>query len=243
MQPTYLSWIGYFDLIDQSDLFVFLDDVQLVKRSWGVRNRIKSPQGELFLTVPVKKTNSRDDTFYSNAVINYDEKWQQKHLRSIEMNYRKALNFDDTYQIIEKLLSARHETISDLNISVIIKISEVLGINAKFLKSSSFDNNQGVKDEKLVKICQSINADEYLSAFGSHEYIENTNPGGQFSLNKINLFYHYYKHPEYNQLFNDFIPYLSILDLLFNYKYPECLNIIRSGRKDKIFYTDIENIQ
>jgi hypothetical protein len=93
MQPTFFPWIGYFDLIDQVESFVFYDDVQLVKRSWQVRNRIKSANGELFLTIPIKKNKTRDELLISEAEIAYDENWQSKHLKSIESAYKKADHF------------------------------------------------------------------------------------------------------------------------------------------------------
>jgi hypothetical protein len=83
MQPTYFPWTGYFDLIDQSDKFVFLDDVQLVRRSWMVRNRIKTSQGPLFLSIPVRKTKHRDEQLLHETEIDYSQNWQKKHLDSI----------------------------------------------------------------------------------------------------------------------------------------------------------------
>ena len=91
MQPTFFPWIGYFDLIDQVETFVFFDDVQLVKRSWQVRNRIKSANGELFLTIPIKKNKIRDELLISEAEIAYDENWQNKHLKTLNLLIKRLI--------------------------------------------------------------------------------------------------------------------------------------------------------
>ncbi len=241
MQPTYLPWIGYFDMIDQVDTFVFLDDVQLVKRSWGVRNRIKTPQGELMLTVPVRKTKSREETFYSNAKINYEEKWTEKHLESIKRAYSKSSNFSEFFPVIEKLLSAKYDTVAGLNISIIKTFAGLLGLNTKFLRSSDLSGIEGAKDERLVSICKKINAGYYLSARGSAEYIERNNPGGAFSKNGIELYYHNYVHPIYKQLSGNFIPFMSVIDLIFNEGLENSLEIIRSGRREPVHFKNIKN--
>ena len=93
--------IGYFDLINTADLFVFMDNVQLAKRSWQVRNRIKSSQGELFLSIPIKKLKSRDETNICDAVIDDSSGWRDKHTRSIELAYRNAPFFSDVYLFLK----------------------------------------------------------------------------------------------------------------------------------------------
>ncbi len=241
MQPTYLPWLGYFDMIDQVDTFVFFDDVQLVKRSWGVRNRIKTANGELMLTVPIRKTKSREETLYSNAKINYEENWIPKHLNSIKRAYSKSTYFHEVFTVLENLISAEYNSMAELNISIIKNIAIKLGITTNFLRSSELEGIKGNKDERLVSVCKKINADYYLSARGSAEYIERNNPGGAFSINGIELYYHNYEHPQYNQLFGDFIPFMSVIDLLFNEGFERSLEIIKTGRKSPIHYTQIKN--
>ena len=238
MQPTYLPWLGYFDMIDQVDTFVFFDDVQLVKRSWGVRNRIKTANGELMLTVPVKKTKSRDETLYSNAKINYEEKWISKHLNSIKRAYSKSKYFSEIFPVLENLISVKYNSIADLNITIIKSIASKLGISTNFLRSSELEGIEGTKDERLVSVCKKIKADYYLSARGSAEYIEKNTPGGAFGKSGIKLYYHNYEHPQYNQLFGEFIPFMSVVDLIFNEGFEKGLEIIRSGRREPLGYLD-----
>ena len=90
MQPTYIPWLGYFDLIDQADIFVFLDNVQLSRSNWHVRNRIKTCQGELYLTIPVHRDKGNYETMLCHAFINYKQPWVKKHLKSIEQAYKKT---------------------------------------------------------------------------------------------------------------------------------------------------------
>ena len=97
MQPTYYPWLGYFNLMKQSDVFVMYNTTQLQKRSWQVRNKIKTSQGETFLSIPVKKTANRNDLMIKDAEILYDNKWNTKHLTSIKQAYSKTPYFDNIF--------------------------------------------------------------------------------------------------------------------------------------------------
>ena len=228
MQPTYLPWLGYFDLIDQSDCFVFLDSVQFNKRSWQQRNRIKGPDGQITLTVPVLSKGKREQLI-CEAKIDDTTNFFQKHLKTIHQNYGKAPYFSTYYQSFSEILSGSHKLLCELNIEIIHWFMGQLGIQSKTIRSSSF-NVSGKKAELLCDICQRIGGSVYLSAQGSKEYIDQNNPFGEKG---IKLIYHDFQHPEYNQLFGSFIPYLSVLDLLFN-EGPSSLDIIRSGRKNDL---------
>ena len=240
MQPTYFPWIGYFDLIDQSDTFVFYDDVQVVKRSWNVRNKIINNNNELFLTIPIKKTRHRDKTLFTNAVINYDEKWSNNHLKSIESSYKKAPQFDRLIPVINDIFSIEYPTLGAFTTAIIISFSKLIGIKTDFIFSSSLENTLGTKDERLVSVCKQINAKTYLSTIGSSKYIEKSNPGGAFPKNNLDIYYHNYEHPIYNQ-FNSksFVSHVGVIDLLMNVSFDKALKTIRSGRKDMIYYLDL----
>lgn len=238
MQPTYLPWIGIFDLMDQADKYVFYDDVQLVKRSWNVRNRIKNNQGELYLTIPVKKTKSRNDTLICEAVINDDENWRDKHLKSIKHAYIKAPYYNDVMPFVETLISNSIIILSELNIFINTEIAKKIGLQTTFLKSSDLKSKEGKKDLRLAAICKEINCNNYLSAQGSAAYIELEKPGGVFPENNINLFYHHYEHPAYAQQHGEFLPYMCILDLLFNCGFNNALQVIRTGRKKSFTYSE-----
>lgn len=231
MQPTYIPWVGYFDLIDQVDKFVFLDNVQLVKRSWEVRNKIKTAQGVLYLTIPIRKTKSRDETILCEARIDYEHPWKKKHLSSIRLAYRKAPYFSEVYSFIKGPTESNEAILSDFNISIIANISRKIGMNKEFIKASSLKNIEGHKDFLLVSICKEICSDTYISPQGSAVYIEKSSPGGEFSRHGMQVCYQNYEHPVWDQLYGEFIPHVSIIDLLFNYGFDKSLEIIRRGRR------------
>lgn len=227
MQPGYFPWLGLFDLISSVDKFVFLDDVKLQRHSWDVRNKIKTPQGELYLTVPIKRTKGPDQLKIKEAICNDDEPWRKKHLRSIYINYRKAELFNQIYPFLEKLIDNKTRLLVELNTKIIITIAKKIGLNKKFLFSSQLKNISGRKDSRLVKICKTINCDTYISPKGAADYIERKSPGGEFTKNGIKLIYQDYHHPTYKQLYGNFLPFMSIIDLIFNYGFKKSLEVIR----------------
>jgi len=238
MQPTYLPWIGYFDLIDQVDKFVFFDDVKVSKQSWGVRNRLKTKQGEIYITVPIKNYKDHANRLFSNTEINYSERWQVKHLKTIAQSYSKAPFFKNIYEDFKSVVDSEYATIADLNISIIRLVAAKMHIRTKCCRSSEIKGIDGRKDDRLVKICQALGANQYLSPQGSADYIEAIRPGGAFSEAGIELFYHNFDHPEYPQQGSSFLSHMGIVDLLMNCGYEQSLDIIRSGRRKMIPYLE-----
>jgi len=229
MQPAYLPWLGYFDLMDQSDTFVVLDNVQFEKRSWQQRNRIKTKKGELWLTIPVI-SKGRYNQKINEVEIDDSQSWAKKHLKTIERNYAHAKYYKNYINFFKNFYSEKITKLVDFTIPIILYIKDVLGINSQIVKASELNVN-GSKVELLIDICHKIKADEYLSPIGSKEYIEENN---LFKKEGIRLEYHHYIHPKYSQLWGDFIPYLSAIDLLLN-EGGDSLSIIKSGRnKNKI---------
>lgn len=225
MQPTYLPWVGYFDLMDQSDVFVYLDCVQFEKRSWQQRNRIKTPQGELYLTVPVLSKN-RFFQRIDEVEIDAQSSFIRDHLRAVESNYGRAPYFKKYFGEFSGLLGRRHAKLVDLNCDLLEWFKNVLNIKTKTIRSSAL-NVSGQKTALLVDICKTLHCDQYLSAAGSKVYIDQNN---LFLAHNIALEYHRYEPVLYPQLFGGFIPYLSMIDLLF-YAGDESLAVIRSGRQ------------
>ena len=234
MHPTYIPWLGYFDLIDQVDKFVFLDNVKVVKSSWHVRNKIKTHQGEIFLTIPLEKKEGNNERIFCETLVNVREHWQKKHLRSIELAYIKALFFKEVFPFIQDLVKSDETILSEFNIRIIEKVSTRIGISRELIKASQLKNISGQKDALLVSICNEIGCNYYLSVKGSAGYIERNSPGGELVKNGISLFYKNYEHPSYNQLHGNFIPYLSVIDLLFNYGFDSSLEVIKKGRRNSI---------
>ena len=210
-QPTVFPWIGYFDIIKQSDIFIFLDDVQIHKRGWQTRNRIKNPHenpSEIWLNVPVKNTGL--DTKINESIIDNSQNWQSKHIRTLDSCYGK--NFRELDWLQEHYRKDWNYLV-DFNIEFIKKCASYLDIETEF-KISSEINVEGKKTEKLANICNFFKADSYLSTVGSKDYLDSEKKF--FENLDIDIIYHNYEHPKYPQRGDNFISHLSILDLLLN---------------------------
>ncbi len=224
MQPTYLPWVGYFDMIDQADCFVFLDSIQFNKRSWQQRNKVKSVTGPVWCTVPVL-TKGKADQLICEVETDQEQNYSAKHIGTIRRNYETASHAEPFIGEFSTILERKHQLLAELNIELIRWLCGHLGIRKDFVLSSTLDI-RGRKTELLVNICKKLEATQYISALGSKEYIEQDN---LFVSNNIDLVYHSYFHPEWKQLHGSFESHMSILDLLLN-EGSESMSIVRSGR-------------
>lgn len=209
-QPNYLPWIGYFYKIVHSDIFVLGDNVQFSNKSFINRNRIKTPQGAKWLTVPVIHQ-------YPNLIneVKIDNRfnWKKDHLRTLEVNYKKATYFLDFFERIKYAYSSREWTeLSEFNISLINEILSYLKVNKKIIKASEL-NVEGKGTDLIINIVDKVNGNTYLSGFGGKKYQDEQ----LFENRKIKLIYYNFIHPIYNQLWGDFIHECSIIDLIFNH--------------------------
>jgi hypothetical protein len=227
-QPTYLPWLGYFDLIDQVDIFVLLDNVQFQRQSWQHRNRLKGPSGLQWLTVPVK-FRGRFGQLINQVEIRDTEFWRD-HLRAIELNYRRTPFFSDYFAELSSRLRqscSPGALMADLDIQLIQWFMNVLGIRTSVLLSSHLEQS-GKRMVLLGNICDSLGAKEYVSPLGSAAYLLQEI---DVLLDKgIEVGFQHYEHPQYRQLFPPFCPYASVLDLIFN-EGERALEILRGGRR------------
>ena len=226
-QPTYLPWLGYFDLLDQVDKFVLLDTVQFEKKSWQQRNRIKTPTGLLWLTVPVV-SRGRLGQRIVEVEIREAEFWRD-HLRTVELNYRRAPFFDDYYPALSELLPSASSglRLAELTISLLRWLAEALGIKTPIARSSELAVD-GKRTHLLAEICSLSGATTYVSPLGSADYLLNELP--VLTGRGVNVVFQHYEHPTYRQLFPPFQTHASALDLLLN-EGDKALAIIRSGRR------------
>ncbi len=238
MQPTYIPWIGYFDLIDQVDVFVFLDDVKLEKQSWQVRNRIKFLDKELMLSIPTNRVNGHN-TMINESLVDDRSKWRKKHARTVAQSYSKAHFHNKIVKDYVTLLNLATNSLSLININIIKTLCRRMDINTEFVLSSDLGKTDKEKDDRVVDICKKINCNKYISPVGSKDYINRNRDGGAFVNSDVDLFYMNYKHPEYKQLGNVFIPYMSVLDLLLNLGYKQSVLAIKSGRGKPLYYKDL----
>ena len=160
MQPTYLPWLGYFDLTNRSDIFVFLDTVQLEKRSWQQRNRIKTPNSEIMLTVPVL-TKGRFNQEIRDVEIDVSQRFEKKHFNSLRLNYKNSKYYKLYIGELEEIFFSKISRLANLNIKLIKWLSSKIGIKTKFISSSELDVS-GSKTELLINICKKINANHYF---------------------------------------------------------------------------------
>jgi hypothetical protein len=226
LQPGYLPWLGFFDLMSKADTFVIFDDVQYTVRDWRSRNRIKTPNGVLWLTVPVKAKGARQ-SLIRDVEIENGQQWQRKHLKSLESYYKKAKYFADINEMINDIYRKSYEFLIDLDMDFIFKVYRYCSLNTKIVFSSEIPST-GNKDDKLLSICKYLNATLYLSGNAARGYLRESIFVGE----GINVEWQEYQHPYYNQLWlqeQGFISHLSIIDLLFNHG-PDTLAIL-TGKK------------
>lgn len=210
-QSNYIPWKGYFDNINAVDEFVVYDDMQFTKRDWRNRNQIKTPQGLLWLTVPVEVKGKFFQKINETNVS--DSKWGERHWKTILANYSKSPYFKEYKEVFEKIY--RDETLTNvtsINISFIKAVNQILNISTEIIDSREFELVDG-KTERLVDICKKRGADYYYTGPAAKAYMDE-----QVFFNEgIDIHYFdYANYPEYPQLFGDFSHYVSILDLIFN---------------------------
>lgn len=210
IQSNYIPWKGYFDIINDVDLFIFYDDVQYTKNDWRNRNQIRTHQGLEWLTIPVGENINRVISDVNIPTAH----WQKKHWKSLQQNYGKAPFFKMYQSFFEELyINHKWESLSALNQFIIKHIStEFLGITTQFTSSENYNIN-GKKLDRLLNLLQYVGTKEYISGISAQSYIEES----IFAKLNIKLTYKdYSNYPKYNQLYAPFYHNVSILDILFN---------------------------
>lgn len=209
-QPAYLPWLGYFDKIKRSDVFIFLDTVQYEKNSFTNRNKIKTANGTAWLSVPVIKTNHFEKTM-NEMLIDRNYNWRRKHLNAIFLAYKKAANFDVLFPELQELYAQEYENIAQLAWVHLKFWLEILGIHTKMIKSSSLNVN-GKKSGLVLELCKAVGADYYISGAMGKDYLDIN----QFAMQGVQVEFQNYQHPEYPQLHGEFIPNMGIADFAMN---------------------------
>jgi hypothetical protein len=226
MQPTFLPWVGYFDLIDRVDRFVYLDTVPFTRQSWQHRNRIKTAQGLQWLTLPVnasasEKTPIRDVTLGPVKA--------EKLCRSIEQSYARAPHFAALWPRFQPWLKQMTPgaNLADLNIGLIETACEFLGLETPRLRASALTPADG-RVERLIAVTRELGGSLYLSPMGAAGYLAEAPEA--FPAAGLELAFQAYEHPAYRQLFPPFAAGCGFLDLLFNAG-PDALALLRGGRR------------
>ena len=207
-QPVYLPWLGFFKKVESCDVFVFLDDVQYEKNGYQNRNKIRTKEGEMWLTVPVK---AKSHTLLKDVKIEKLSKWKIKHLKSIEINYSKTNYFEKYWNDFEKIFQLEYDNLIEINTKIIKFIMKNLDINTKIIFSSDLNISES-GSERILKICKELKADTYLSGVGGKDYLKLN----EFEDQSINVQFQNFHHPVYTQAYEKFIPNMASIDLLFN---------------------------
>ena len=212
VQSSYIPWRGYFDMISDVDVFVFLDNVQFTKRDWRSRNQIKTSRGLKWLTVPVHYSRRSGPQLISHVLIDYEQSWVHKHLEAIRHAYAKAEYFEPYFSDFATILQSRPAGISELNQKLTQWVMEVLGIQTRLLDATSLECS-GTQGDRLLSILGQVGATSYLSGPAAKSYLE----ADKFRDANIELLFKSYEYDCYPQLWGDFVGNVSILDLLFNH--------------------------
>jgi len=218
LQPHYFPYIGYFSLIKKSDIFVFLDDVDFIKREWKNRNKIRlnnHSNDTTWLSIPIKKNFQQNCKINKVLVDNLDlELSLELQFNKLKNSYYKSPHFNMLGEIFKFQLK-KNFNLSLLNINSVEIFFDLLKIKTKIIKSSDLKIS-GKKSEKLLNICKILGASTYFANNKSKEYLDENS----FLKNNISVKYQDYVHPVYDQIYDNkklnFIPYLSILDLIAN---------------------------
>ena len=213
-QPQYLPWLGYFDKIYRSDIFVFLDQVQYKEREFQNRNRVRTKEGWMWLTVPVMSKGLGRQKI-SNVRIDNTLPWARKHWSSLKACYSQAPFFKTYNAFFEDLYSRHWDRLSDLNVEIINYLLREFNIGTKINYESAVGSSQ-CSTGRIIELCQKLKADTYLSGQGGKDYLEEE----KFSAAGIKLVYQEFSHPRYRQVYAttgmEFIPNLAAVDLLLN---------------------------
>lgn len=214
MQPYFLPYIGYFQLLNVVDKFVIYDDVNFIKKGWINRNNILVNKTSFLFTIPI--VNASQNKKINELILIENTEWKDKLMRTFELNYKKAPNYLNVYPLLRQLIYFNGYKLSDFILNSIIVIKNYLDINTEIIESSSIYDNKHLKGQERIKdICLNEFANEYINPIGGKDIYSR-----EFFLKEgISLKFIELIPFEYKQFEHEFIPYLSIIDvLMFNSK-------------------------
>jgi len=236
LQTAYLPWLGFFDQIYQCDLFIIYDDLQYTKKDWRNRNRIKTSQGPMWLTVPLASHGALKKKILDMEIAPTPG-WARAHWGALKMNYARAPFFSRYRGFFQDLYQHRWTHLAPLNRAIIDYCLSRLKIRTPVIYSSqsrleedylSWCRGRTDATERIIYICTRFGAQRFFGGPAGKQYIKEN----LLDRAGICMEYHHYPHPCYRQCFGPFIPYLSIVDLLFN-EGDESLSILTNGAAPK----------
>ncbi len=235
IQPTFLPWLGYFEQIACADHFVLLDDVQYTHQDWRNRNRIKTASGPVWLTVPIRRRNHR--ALISEIVINYEKDWVARHLKTIRQNYGKCRYSQPLFSELEAVYRCRYQQLVELDVHLTKLLCQYLQIDTPISLSSQIPRIGDAsevdpagprlapdKNLRLIEICRHFSVNLFYEGASGASYIDIE----RFQRHDITVVFQNYRHPTYPQRHGEFLPYMSVVDLIMNTG-PEAGQILRSS--------------
>lgn len=207
-QPNYLPWLGFFDKMRRCDVFIIEDIVQFVYKEFQNRNRIKTPNGVQWLTVPVREGGKRKPI--SDVEIANDQNWAERHWLTLMHSYASAPYWKEYNNFFRDAYSQKWARLIDLNMHLIKGIMNFLDIDTKIVLASNLGVS-GKKNDLLISQCKALGADTYLSGAGGKDYIDVE----RFGQEGLKVIFQDFQYPVYPQLWGEFVPNLSIVDYLF----------------------------
>ncbi len=230
-QPAYLPWLGYFEKILHSDQFLYLDTVQFEKDSFINRNKIKAHSGEQWLTVPVRSQGHLEKNICDLEIDN-TKNWSVKHWKSIQLKYIKAPFYKTYAPFFEDTYNRQWELLTELNFYMLEWFLKILKITTPIVKAKAH-TFKGEKSDLVLDMCLQLKAAVFIFGAMGKDYADIN----KFKAAGVLPVFQDYKHPKYNQLYGDFLPYMSIIDLLFN-EGPDSLAILNSSGLNKKEYIE-----
>tara|TARA_B100001971_G_C18218108_1_gene555243 strand:- start:406 stop:1146 length:741 start_codon:yes stop_codon:yes gene_type:complete len=231
LQPGFLPWLGFFEQMEVADIFVYLDDVQYTKQDWRNRNYIKANGAKTLLTVPVGKVPS--DTMLRDVNISKDPKWANKHINLIQNAYRKSAFFGEVFDGLKSIYQKPTDDLVSFDLELTEYLCQHMGVSTPISFASNAPKTTDDKNLRLIEICKFFDADVFYDGKAAKDFIDI----GLFKKSGIDVIFQDYQHPEYTQLGDKFIPYMSALDLVFN-EGPSSLDIILSSPRPSILVRD-----
>jgi hypothetical protein len=210
----------------RADVFIYYDDVQYDKHGWRNRNRIKAPTGPHWLSVPVRHAGLGKPRILDIEIDN-NNAWARKHIGTLRQYYSRAPFFTRYIEGLDQVFSGEWPRLVDLNLALAARMSDWLGITTTIYRSSEL-GVEGERSERLLALCQRVGATRYLSGNAAQSYLD----VGLFERHGIAVAWQDYQHPVYPQLYGEFVPCLSAIDLLMNCG-EESGHILREGSRER----------
>jgi len=207
-QPNFIPYLGFFDKAIKCDVFVLLDCVEFSKQNWQNRNKIRTSDGWMWLTLPIKKGSSK---LPIRLVELSEGKWRKRIWKSIMYSYNRAPHWENYHGEIQELVTNSSEKLLDYNIAWLEWLFKELDIACQVVPQSELDI-QGKASELILRLGKALSCDVYLSGVGAKDYLDE-----KLLMDEgIDVVSQNFKHPEYKQVFEPFIPHMSVLDGILN---------------------------